>query len=161
MNQARRPSQLNWHRAHGTSAVRRCRLGLIPKYPPATRRERQSMFMNQLLSATRRFPLFSRLCIFAFVLVMPMFCRAQTITIFLADPQLGVVGAISNSNYRMYFDAKTPAGSTMSVRLLDDNGETIAISGHSMDSEWAGSTIYTANIAANALTMASALQSQI
>ena len=57
------------------------------------------------------------------------------ITIFLADPQLGVVGVDQSGGNTLFFEARKPAGSTqLSARLLDASGRTIAISGHSMDS---------------------------
>ncbi len=79
-------------------------------------------------------------------------------TVFLADPKLGVVGAIKSGDAVMYFEAVAPAGSnTMSARLLDVAGRTIAIAGHSMDSEWVADTSYDAAAAAKSLSIAAML----
>src|SRR5262252_1373941 len=91
--------------------------------------------------------------------VTPAPVPGATVTVFLADPQLGVVGAYQGGGNTLYFEARTPDGSTaMSVRLLDADGRTIAISGTSMDSEWSTAD-YDAISAAQSLSLASALSS--
>lgn len=108
----------------------------------------------------------------ALALAIPMLSWSQsTINVFLADPELGVVGAVVQGDPDaggtvLYFDEIVPAGSTaMSVRLLDAEGRTIAISGHSMDSTWlaapAYGIAYDQNAAAQSLTLAPALSSGI
>src|SRR5580700_6477609 len=58
---------------------------------------------------------------------------APTLRIFLADPELGVVGAYQSGGNILYFETRIPNGSKqMSVRLVDSQGGTVAISGHSM-----------------------------
>jgi len=85
---------------------------------------------------------------------------APTTTVFLADPKLGVAGAIQSGDSIMYFEAIVPAGSTeMSTRLLDAVGRTIAISGHSMDSKWLSDTSYDPVAAAKSLSIAAELPS--
>jgi hypothetical protein len=93
------------------------------------------------------------------------------IFVFLADPQLGVAGAVVQGDPNaggtiLYFDEIVPAGSTaMSARLLDAEGRTIAISGHSMDSTWLATpefgTAYDQNAATESLTLAAALRNGI
>lgn len=88
--------------------------------------------------------------------------RPSTITVFLADSDMGVAGVCQGSGQTLYFEAATPRGSTqLSARLLDVDGRTIAISGHSMDSTWLGNTAYDSTIAAQSLTLASYLASHI
>jgi hypothetical protein len=83
-----------------------------------------------------------------------------TTTIFLADPKLGIAGAIQSGDSIMYFEVITPAGSTeMSTRLLDAAGRTIAVSGHSMDSKWLSDTSYDSVAAAKSLSIAAKLSS--
>jgi hypothetical protein len=80
------------------------------------------------------------------------------ITIFLADPQLGVVGVDQSGGNTLFFEARTPAGSTqMSARLLDVSGRTIAISGHSMDSLWLATADFDAADATQSLSLAAGL----
>jgi hypothetical protein len=88
---------------------------------------------------------------------------APTITVFLADPQQGVVGVCQGNGNTLYFEARTPEGSTqLSARLLDADGNTIAISGTSMDSAWLdNNATYTAASASQSLSLASALASRI
>jgi len=84
--------------------------------------------------------------------------EAPKITIFLADSQLGVAGAYQYQGNIVYFEARTPDGSTeMSARLLDAWGRTIAISGHSMDDVWLQNGAFHAPSAARSLNLASAL----
>ena len=79
-------------------------------------------------------------------------------TIFLADYKLGVAGAYQYQGNTLYFEARTPDGSTeMSVRLLDGGGRTIAISGHSMDDVWREYLGFDAGSATRSLTLAGAL----
>jgi hypothetical protein len=80
------------------------------------------------------------------------------VTIFLADPQLGVVGVDQSGGNTLFFEARTPAGSTqMSARLLDVSGRTIAISGHSMDSLWLVTADFDAADATQSLSLAAGL----
>ncbi|HMF20084.1 MAG TPA: hypothetical protein VKE98_22950, partial [Gemmataceae bacterium] len=86
--------------------------------------------------------------------------KAQTtpqITILLADPQLGVVGADQSGGNTLFFEARTPAGSTLSARLVDALGRTIAISGHSMDSLWLANADFNAADATQSLSLAAGL----
>lgn len=88
--------------------------------------------------------------------------EAPKITIFLADYQLGVAGAYQYQGNILYFEARTPEGSTeMSARLLDAWGRTIAISGRSMDDVWLQNGAFDASSAAQSLTLASALSSAL
>jgi hypothetical protein len=91
----------------------------------------------------------------------PQATPAPQVTVFLADPQLGVVGAVVQGDTILYFESVTPAGSTLSARLLDSAGRTIAISGHSMDARWLASTDYDAVGAAQSLTLAPSLVNQV
>lgn len=96
----------------------------------------------------------------AAALMLPALTEAQTtpqITIFLADPQLGVVGVAQGGGNTLFFEARTPAGSTMSTRLLDASGRTIAISGHSMDSLWLITADFDAADATQSLSLAASL----
>jgi len=93
--------------------------------------------------------------------IQPIPIRIPTVTVFLADSQLGVVGAYQGSGNTLYFEARAPDGSTdISVRLLDADGRTIAVSGTSMDSEWTNAD-YDAASAALSLSLAPALSSGI
>jgi len=79
-------------------------------------------------------------------------------TVFLADPQLGIAGAYQTGDATIYFETRTPDGSTeMSARLLDSTGRTIAISGHSMDAEWLPKTPVDNARAAQSLGLAGGL----
>lgn len=83
-------------------------------------------------------------------------------TVFLADPQLGVVGAYQSAGQTLYFEARSPEGSTqMSARLLDAVGRTIAISGHSMDRVWRENTSFDAASAAHSLSIAGTLPADL
>jgi hypothetical protein len=96
----------------------------------------------------------------AAALMLPALNVAQTapqITIFLADPQLGVVGVDQSGGNTLFFEARTPAGSTLSARLLDASGRTIAISGHSMDSLWLLTADFNAADATQSLSLAAGL----
>src|SRR5215472_11315652 len=103
----------------------------------------------------------------ALALAIPMLSWSQStvlpatspqITIFLADPQLGVVGVDQSGGNALFFEARTPAGSTqMSARLLDVSGRTIAISGHSMDSLWLATADFDAADATQSLSLAAGL----
>jgi hypothetical protein len=96
----------------------------------------------------------------AYAQIQPLI-TTPTVTVFLADPQLGVVGVCQGNGNLLYFEARTPDGTTqLSVRLLDAHGKTIAISGSSMDSDWLNST-YDATSAAQSMSLASALSSLI
>src|SRR5215475_96736 len=80
------------------------------------------------------------------------------ITILLADPQLGVVGADQSGGNTLFFEARKPAGSTqLSARLLDASGRTIAISGHSMDSQWLMNADFNPADATQSLSLAAGL----
>ena len=103
----------------------------------------------------------------ALALAIPMLSWSQStvlpatspqITIFLADPQLGVVGVDQSGGNALFFEARTPAGSTqMSARLLDVSGRTIAISGHSMDSLWLATADFDSADATQSLSLAAGL----
>jgi len=83
-------------------------------------------------------------------------------TVFLADPQLGVVGAYQSAGQTLYFEARSPEGSTqISARLLDAAGRTIAISGHSMDRVWRENTSFDAASAARSLSIAGTLPADL
>jgi len=62
------------------------------------------------------------------------------VTIYVADPELGVLGKYTEATESIYFEARAevmPASlSTLSVRLLSSKGHTIAVAGHSMDALW-------------------------
>jgi hypothetical protein len=80
------------------------------------------------------------------------------VAVFLADPQLGVVGAYQGGGQTLYFEARTPEGLTqMSARLLDAAGRTIAISGHSMDAQWLARTEFYPVSAVLSLSLAQTL----
>jgi hypothetical protein len=86
----------------------------------------------------------------------------QNLTIFVADPRLGVIGAYQSDGNTLYFETRTPDGSTqMSARLLDAAGRTIAISGHSMDAQWLAKPEFDVDAAAQSLSLAAALADQI
>jgi hypothetical protein len=91
----------------------------------------------------------------------PIAIQAQEtpkVTIFLADYQLGIAGAIQHQGNTLYFEARTPEGSTeTSVRLLDAWGRTIAVSGHSMDDLWLQNGAFDAPSASRSLTIAAGL----
>ncbi len=93
-------------------------------------------------------------------LALPAIGRAQVvpkITIFLADSKLGVAGAYQYQGNTLYFEARTPEGSTgMSARLLDAGGRTIAVSGHSMDDSWLTHSLIDPDSAAKSLNLAGA-----
>jgi hypothetical protein len=96
----------------------------------------------------------------AAALMLPALNQAQTtpqITILLADPQLGIVGVDQSGGNTLFFEARTPAGSTMSARLLDASGRTIAISGHSMDSLWLLTADFNPADATQSLSLAAGL----
>src|SRR5215472_16390061 len=102
----------------------------------------------------------------ALALAIPMLSSSQStilpatspqITIFLADPQLGVVGVDQSGGNTLFFEARTPAGSTLSARLLDVSGRTIAISGHSMDSLWLATADFDSADATQSLSLAAGL----
>ena len=79
------------------------------------------------------------------------------ITIFLADPVLGVVGACQSGATTLYFEARKPEGSLeLSARLLDAAGRNIALSGHSMDAQWLTNTAFDADDATQSLGIAEA-----
>jgi hypothetical protein len=94
-------------------------------------------------------------------IALPALSQAQDLpktTLFLADYKLGVAGAYQYQGNTLYFEARTPDGSTeMSARLLDARGTTIAISGHSMDDVWLEYTGFEAASATKSLSLASAL----
>jgi hypothetical protein len=101
-------------------------------------------------------------------MVLPTLSRAQTtsvqplsfpkVTVFLADPELGVAGAYQDDGNTLYFEARTPEQSTqMSARLLDAAGSTIAISGHSMDDQWLAVGGFEPVSAGQSLSLAGAL----
>src|SRR5215831_122596 len=100
----------------------------------------------------------------AAALMLPVLNEAQTtpqITILLADPQLGVVGVDQSGGNTLFFEARTPAGSTLSARLLDVSGRTIAISGHSMDSLWLDNADFNPADATQSLSLAAGLPSAL
>jgi hypothetical protein len=97
----------------------------------------------------------------AVIVALPAMSRAQEApktTIFLADFELGVAGAYQDHGNTLYFEARTPEGSSqISVRLLDAFGRTIATSGHSMDSVWLENSAFEAQSASESLSLATAL----
>jgi|GEM_PF-6275819 len=84
-------------------------------------------------------------CCLALALAPP-FVHAENLTategvnLFLADPELGVVGRYSAGGESVYFEARSgvaKAGeSALSARLLDAHGRTIAVLGRTMDESW-------------------------
>jgi hypothetical protein len=114
---------------------------------------------NSFLAARHRSLLFGLVAV-TLASVLPVQGQAQspTVTVFLADPQLGVVGVCQGGGNALYFEARTPEGSTqLSARLLDASGRTIAISGHSMDSLWLVNVDFSAADATQSLSLAAAL----
>jgi len=114
-----------------------------------------------------KFSLFKNgLVALALALATPMLSWSQTstapqITILLADPQLGVVGAAQSGGNTLFFEARTPSGSTLSARLLDASGRTIAISGHSMDSDWLMNADFNPADATQSLSLTAGLPSAL
>jgi hypothetical protein len=90
---------------------------------------------------------------------------AGKLTMFLADPDLGVVGSYTLGADTLYFEARNgqskDGGDALSVRLLDASGRTIALSGHSMDARWLGSEHFDADAAAASQLLASPLAAQL
>jgi hypothetical protein len=105
--------------------------------------------------------LWPRFVMVAAVIALPAVSRAQEVpktTIFLADYQFGVAGAYQYQGNTLYFEARTPEGSTeMSARFLDASGRTIALSGHSMNDVWLQNGAFDAVAAARTLSLTSAL----
>jgi hypothetical protein len=92
----------------------------------------------------------------------PAPAQAAKLSIFLADPQLGVVGAYQADGNTLYFEARTPDGSTqMSARLLDASGRTVAVSGHSMDAQWLAKPDFDAATATRSLSLAPSIPGQL
>jgi hypothetical protein len=128
------------------------------------------MFARRGVFVTERLSWCVGLSIVALATVVPILAQSQALTpvqavklsIFLADPQLGVVGAYQADGNTLYFEARTPDGSTqMSARLLDSIGRTVAISGHSMDAQWLAKPDFDAATAAQSLSLAASLPSPL
>jgi len=122
----------------------------------------------RIFCETSRCLIFGALVCASVAIVLPAPARAQSLslepyslpkaTVFLADPELGIAGAYQVGDATLYFEVRTPDESTeMSARLLDARGETIAISGHSMDDEWSPKTPIDYATAARSLGLAEGL----
>ncbi len=87
------------------------------------------------------------------------------LTLFLTDPDLGVVGSYSNGHDTIYFDARSAqtknGASSLSVRLLDANGRTIATAGHSMDAKWHKAEYFDAHSVAASQKLARSLGNEL
>jgi hypothetical protein len=89
----------------------------------------------------------------------PNAAEAPELTVFLSDPELGVVGAYRRGDEVVYFEAgrgldeAVGAAQTLSVRLLDASGRTLAMGGRSQAAEWLGGEPPDPDLAARAVAL--------
>lgn len=76
---------------------------------------------------------------------------AGAVKVFMADPELGVVGSYGDGTDVLYFDVRsgvTKSGaSEINARLLDASGRTIAVLGRGMDKTWVDGQSFNADAA--------------
>ncbi len=58
------------------------------------------------------------------------------LSVFLADPELGVVGSYNLDGSIVYFEARDSGDGAIAARLLDENGQEIAVAGGASFEDW-------------------------